>query len=307
MPLLTWQVMFQQNPDFLDTHYSNLALQKSSIMVSDLTDTLFDKYRTLILNESGISLSQDKKELVRTRLIGRLKETGLDSYKKYYEFVTQPESSHEMIHLLDAISTNLTSFFREQAHFDFLNSKLIPELLIKKQKEGSRRIRIWSAAASTGEEPYSLILTMLEHVDSLAWDIKLLATDINTKVLARAREGVYPEERLKSVPQPLLNKYFQKGKTANSGFGKVKDSVRKLVAFRRLNLMETPYPFSGPFDFIFCRNVMIYFTKETQGKLINIFHSHLEKGGFLFIGHSESLTGIKHPFSYVRPTVYCKR
>jgi len=274
--------------------------------MNDLNDLLFEKFRKLIFEESGINLNSEKKELVRTRLLRRLQKCEIPSYKEYYDYVIK--DSAEMVHMLDAISTNLTSFFREPKHFQFLNNKLLPELINETRKKDSRRIRVWSAGSSTGEEPYSLMMTVLEHIENaLVWDIKLLATDISTEVLGKAKKGVYASDRMKTIPQNLTRKYFQKGCGKNNGLMKVKENVKKLIHFNRINLMDNTYPFSGLFDFIFCRNVMIYFDRKTQEELINKFYSHLQKGGYLFIGHSESLTGVTHPFSYIQPTIYRKR
>jgi len=273
--------------------------------MNDLTDIVFEKYKKFIFQESGINLSDEKRELLRTRLLKRLQSCGLESYSDYLRLVQ--EDSKELVCMLDAISTNLTSFFREPKHFDFLNKTLLPDLLAKNKKDSVQKIRVWSSGASTGEEPYSLMMTILSHIDNPAvWDIKLLGTDINTEVLAKARNATYALEKLKTVPSDIKRKYFQNGHGKSLGFGRVKDSVRKLIYFKRLNLMNERYPFSGPFDFIFCRNVMIYFNRQTQETLVNRYYDYLSSGGYFFIGHSESLTGINHKFSYVQPTVYRK-
>jgi len=278
---------------------------KSLKTMNDLTDIVFEKYKIFIFRESGINLSDEKRELLRTRLLKRLQVCGFTSYSDYLRRVQQDPK--ELVCMLDAISTNLTSFFREPKHFEFLNSKLLPDLLLKKRKANSQKIRVWSSGASTGEEPYSLMMTILEHIDKpMVWDIKLLGTDINTEVLAKARDGVYTLEKLKTVPSGIKHKYFQNGRGNSQGLSRVKDSVKKLIYFKRLNLMDERYPFSGPFDFIFCRNVMIYFNRQTQEKLVNRYYDYLSKGGCFFIGHSESLTGIQHKFSYVQPTIYRK-
>jgi chemotaxis protein methyltransferase CheR len=206
---------------------------------------------------------------------------------------------------LDSISTNFTFFFREQKHFDYLKSEYLPELMEKKRENG-RRLRFWSAGCSSGEEAYSIAMTVLEVIDRpMLWDISILATDISTKVLKTAGTGIFHKERVHSLPSGLIKKYFLKGDRNWEDYVKIKDHVRQLVHFKRLNLME-PFHFKGFFDCIFCRNVMIYFDKKTQSDLVNRFYDCLEKTGVLLIGHSESLTGMNHPFHYLRPAIYKK-
>jgi len=205
------------------------------------------------------------------------------------------------------MSTNLTKFFREEEHFNFLNKTVLPALLSQKRANDERHIRVWSAGCSSGEEAYSLGITLLNHIDSpLVWDIKILATDISTDILKMAADGIYEKEKVDNIPKQLFNIYFDKeGQEVNSRYC-IKPLLRNLLTFRRLNLIDDKYPFKGKFDFIFCRNVMIYFDKKTQEKIVNRFYNHLEDGGYLFIGHSESLNGVKSPFKYKLPAVYRK-
>jgi chemotaxis protein methyltransferase CheR len=205
--------------------------------------------------------------------------------------------------MLDALSTNLTSFFRENEHFEYLANHILPRIVNRSEQTG-RRLRVWSAGCSSGEEPYSIAVTINEKVPSLrSWDAKILATDISTRVLARAAEGVYNDSRVKTVPPQARAKYFDCIETRPERLYRVAGSIRSLVHFARLNLMNR-WPMQGPFDVIFCRNVMIYFDKDTQGKLINRFYDLLAPGGTLFIGHSESLAGVNHKFNYTQPTIY---
>jgi chemotaxis protein methyltransferase CheR len=268
------------------------------LMNADLKDSDFDRISKLVYEQCGINLHEGKKELVKARLGKRLREGNFRSFADYYGYVTTREGQEELITMIDSISTNLTYFFREESHFRKLE-KIIPKL------SENKKLNLWCAGCSTGEEPYSIAMTVREHVNSSAVDVKILATDISTKVLKTAQAAVYPTERTDKIPQPLLRKYFQYGTGPSSGFYRVKKELRDLIEFRRLNLIE-PFPQQFRFDVIFCRNVMIYFDKVTQSVLVNKYYEHLEKGGYLFVGHSESLTGLSHPFKYSEPSIYKK-
>lgn len=272
-----------------------------------LTDRLFAQYSELVYRECGINLHDGKKSLLQARLNKRLRVTGFTSYESYFQYLTSGESREELVHFLDCISTNLTYFFREPQHFEFLN-QMIPEMLAAKQKERDLRIRVWSAGCSTGEEPYSLAMGVLQHLkDRERYDFKILATDISTRVLDVAKAGIYPSEKLQRVHPDLRKSYFKK-RTGNGSSGdgyEVVPLLKNIVRFARLNLNEN-YPFKGPFDFIFCRNVMIYFDKKTQESLIQKMSQYLVPGGYLFVGHSESLMGLNHSMKYICPAVYRK-
>lgn len=273
----------------------------------DLTDREFDRFSRIIYETSRIALNDGKKELLRARLGKILRRRGIASFREYLTLVEEDRTGEELTLLLDAVSTNLTSFFREADHFRFLEATVLPHLDATRKARGDRKIRAWSAGCSSGEEPYSLAITLLEALGGGAgWDIRLLATDISTKVLAMARNGLYSSDRVKTVSPQVVARHFlpETGSDGQKLF-RVAPAVRDLVTFGHLNLLE-PYPFKGPFDAIFCRNVMIYFDKKTQETLVNGFHRYLADGGYLFIGHSESLNGVAHPFQYVRPSVYRK-
>jgi len=270
----------------------------------ELTEAQFQKISRLVQELCGINLHQGKKQLVQTRLNKRLRELGLRDYGEYIEYIMHDTDGVELTAMLDAISTNLTRFFREDEHFTYLAKQILPAAMARTGRH--RRLRFWSAGCSTGEEPYSIAITVYDHVPDLsAWDVKILATDLSTQVLARARKAVYPADRVRAVPAQLRSRCFDCIQARPERLYRVKDSVRSLVHFARLNLMD-PWPMAGPFDAIFCRNVMIYFDKPTQADLINRFWKLLAPGGTLLIGHSESLTGIRHSFRYVQPTVYEK-
>ncbi len=273
----------------------------------ELSEKEFRLFQQLVCNKSGISLHEGKRELVRTRLASRLRAFGFGSYTEYYKFVEQDKTGEELVSLLDAISTNLTSFFRENAHFEFLIKTVIPQIAEYKRKSGEKDVRVWSAGCSSGEEPYSLAFTLMDNMETIqTWDVKILATDLSTDVLAIAARGVYKNEKVKSIPPGVIRKYFQKGSGENEGFYRVRPEARRLIHFKRFNLMTSVFPFRHKFDFIFCRNVMIYFDKPTQETLVNKYYNALVPGGYLMIGHSESLSGVKHNFKYDQPTIYRK-
>jgi chemotaxis protein methyltransferase CheR len=269
----------------------------------NLTEPQFEKISDMVKSLCGINLHTGKKELVKARLGKRMRALGLYDLDEYLDHVAQDPGGVELTAMLDALSTNLTHFFREPAHFHYLRSEVLPALL---RRPAPHNIRIWSAGCSSGEEPYSIAITLSEaipHLDRV--DARILATDLSTRVLAHAREGVYPRDRLKDLPPMTLARAFLCERHGKEDAYRVTDGVRRLVSFSRLNLMA-PWPMRGPFDVVFCRNVMIYFDKPTQERLVRRFWDLLSPGGHLFIGHSESLAGVKHPYRYVRPTIYQK-
>jgi len=266
----------------------------------ELKDHEFEKIRRLIYEQCGIHLHEGKRELVKARLSKRLREGNFKSFSDYFRYVTTQEGIDELINMIDSISTNLTYFFRESTHFDRL------KLIIGKWANLKGGIRIWSAGCSTGEEPYSIAISASEVLGPNRNSCSVLATDISTRVLKQAITGIYPEERIERVPQNILKQYFQYGTGKAEGYYRVKREIREMVRFQRFNLMD-PFPSDFKFHIIFCRNVMIYFDKKTQVELINKFYNALEDEGYLFVGHSESLTGLEHGFQYLEPSVYKKR
>ena len=252
----------------------------------------------------GINLHDGKEELVQARLAKLLRSSNDGSVSEYLDRVLEQRDSKDFANLVDSLSTNLTSFFRESNHFTYMTEKFLPELFARKRARNDDRIRGWSSACSSGEEPYTLAMVLLEAMEKsgAAMDAKLLATDISHRVLKTAQEGVYDRRRVEPVPPALKAKYLLQRKDKQSEVG---PALRRTITFAHLNLVK-PWPFKGPFDFIFCRNVMIYFDKPTQQQLVNRFHEVLHPGGLLFTGHSESLTGISHPFRFVQATIYQK-
>lgn len=271
----------------------------------ELKDSDFEKIRKLIYEQCGINLHDGKRELVKARLGKRLRQGNYKSFSDYCRYVTTDEGTDELIAMIDSISTNLTSFFREESHFARLRF-IIASIMEKAGAQGFRqRFNIWSAGCSTGEEPYSLAITIKEITGFKPFDAKIIATDISTKVLRVAETAVYPAEKVKCIDVSVLKKYFQIGSGNSEGYYRVKKDIKEMIEFKRFNLMHR-FPSDSHFDVIFCRNVMIYFDKKTQNNLINKFYDCLKSGGCFFVGHSESLTGLKHQFKYVEPSVYQK-
>jgi len=261
----------------------------------------FHKLRRIIYEASGISLGQNKLALVCARLNKRMRALGLTDYRAYLRRLREDTSGEELVQLLDVISTNVTHFFREADHFDLLR-RLVAEWV----SAGERRLRIWSAACSTGEEPYSIAITVLDALDGASVDVKILATDISTRVLRYALRGVYEPKRVQGVPRPMLERYFDKVCVDGETSYAVKDTLKRMVFFRRLNLSEPPFPMRGPFDVVFCRNVMIYFDDRVRKGVLDEVYRLLKPHGYLMVGHSESLAGRMGGFRSVKPSVYVR-
>ena len=268
--------------------------------VSVLTAREFEQIRRLAHDQFGLDLREGKETLVSTRLSKKIRELNFPSFQAYFRHVIEDRTGESLIALIDALTTNYTSFFREPAHFDFLRETILPGL------RDRGRIDVWSNACSTGEEPYSIAFCLIEELGEQALDrIRILATDISTRVLDRARQGAYPAERFQGIPASRLRQYLLRGEGRFQNWYRVKPEVRAAVEFQRLNLMDR-FSHLGPFPVIFCRNVMIYFDRPTQQDLVNRLSDCLEPGGYLLIGHSESLNGIDHPLRYLRPATYRK-
>lgn len=271
-----------------------------------LSEKDFCKISQLVYDHCGINLHDGKKELVRARLAKRLRLGKFRTFPEYMKHVLEDKTGMEFSILIDSLSTNLTSFFREPQHFEFLHTQFLPALLEQKRKKRNFKIRVWSAGCSSGEEPYSMAIVLLEAIQGQGrWDVKVLATEISTSMLEIAKTGIYNTERVKPVPSLQKQKYLVPHHANGQKIFEVSKALRDAVIFRYLNLMGD-WPIKGALDFIFCRNVMIYFDKPTQSRLINRFWDLLDSGGVLFTGHSESLTGIEHKFKYVQPTIYMK-
>ncbi|HET98443.1 MAG TPA: protein-glutamate O-methyltransferase CheR [Desulfurivibrio alkaliphilus] len=263
----------------------------------------FGLIRALVYERFGINLTDQKRALVVGRLQKLLRDGGFSSFKQYHEAVTTDESGAALDRLINRISTNYTYFNREQAHFHFFTHTVLPALVARQRADNHLDLRIWSAGCSSGEEPYMLTMLMMEHLghDYDSWSAGVLATDISDQALGKARRGIYEEEQVAKIPAAIKQKYFTR---REDGSWQVGEKVQNQVTFRRFNLMNRQFPFKKPFQVIFCRNVMIYFDTPTRQALVKRYHRHLEPGGYLFIGHSESLGREQDDFQYIMPAVY---
>ena len=265
----------------------------------DFTRSDFERVRALIYQRAGISLAESKQEMVYSRLARRLRATGIQSFARYLDDLEAGRMGAEWEAFTNALTTNLTSFFREAHHFPLLADHLAG----LRRREGGP-ITIWCSAASTGEEPYSIAMTACEAFNTLTPPVQVIATDIDTNVLATASNGVYPMERVDKVGAERLKRFFLKGKGANEGMARVRPELRKLVEFRQLNLLADDWPVSGAFDAIFCRNVMIYFDKNTQRKILSRFVPLMKPHALLFAGHSENFLYVSDSLRLRGKTVY---
>ncbi len=269
-----------------------------TLSTQELSEKQFRKISDLVYRHCGINLKDGKEALVKARLMKRFRAIGIDSIESYLALIESKAGIGELDEMIDAMTTNKTSFFREIDHFNFLQETVLPQLK-------GRRMRFWSAACSSGEEPYSLAMLLKENLTDIdRRDVLILATDISRRMLDKGMKALYPEDSLKDLPVSYLKKYFIRSRYAVNAY-QVADNVRSMVRLAHLNLMG-PWPMKGPFNAIFCRNVMIYFDRPTQQQLINRFWDLIEPDGFLFVGHSEGLSAISHKFKYVRPATYRK-
>ncbi|WP_373484063.1 protein-glutamate O-methyltransferase CheR [Acetobacterium sp.] len=270
-----------------------------------ITEKEFAMLTEYIHSEFGIELKKEKQLLLMGRLHKLLVELGFDSFTDYYKYLISDKTGEASSVLIDKVSTNHTFFMREPEHFEFFKNTVLPYLKKKKEAENNRDIRLWCAASSTGEEPYTLAMIMTEFFgsDSHHWDKKLLATDISNKVLDTAKKGIYDKDRIQSLPPNWKLRYFQ---NYDSSQVMVVDEIKKEVIYRRFNLMTPTFVFKKKFDVIFCRNVMIYFDQATKDRLVEKMYNHMVPGGYLFIGHAESLNLKQTKYKFIMPAVYQK-
>ena len=271
----------------------------------DFTNADFEKIRHFVKEETGIKLSDGKKNMVYGRLSRRLRQLGMSKFSEYFDLVSNDSTSEERGQFINAITTNLTSFFREEHHFEYLKNEVVPRLM--QEKSANKKIRIWSAGCSTGEEPYSIAISLYESIPDIdRWDIRILATDLDTNVLAHGERGIYDIERISALSKERKKTWFLKGKAAHNGSVKVDPRLQSLITFRQLNLMGK-WPMKGPFDFMFCRNVVIYFDKDTQRVLFDRYANLLSDDANLFLGHSESMHNVCDRFQLIGNTIYQKK
>ncbi len=271
--------------------------------MNDITDKEFSLIRDFIKANFGISLSDEKKSLIYSRLRTVLQAKNFDNFMQYYEFLIKDKSGDAVVEFIDKVTTNHTYFMRETDHFDYFRDNVLPELYEKYKNQ--KDLRLWCAGCSSGEEPYTLQMIIQDFFKDKQpkWDTQILATDISTNVLDKAVSGIYSNQSIESLPKNWQTEYFEKYDAENS---RAKDSLRKEIIFRKLNLMLPSFPFKKQFQVIFCRNVMIYFDDETRNQLVSKYYNNTEPGGYLFIGHSESLNRSGAQYKYIMPAVYQK-
>src|SRR5205809_759852 len=271
----------------------------------NVTGREFREFAAFVHRQTGIALNEAKRPLVCARLRKRLRHYGYTRLQQYYDHLTERDpAGEELVRMVNALTTNKTDFFREPHHFARLRTSVRGR---GAAANGGRRLRIWSAGCSSGEEAYSIAFTILDELPDVAeWDVRILASDIDTDVLAQAEHGVYLAERLAGVPAQLRERYFLRGRGPSEGLVRVRPEVRRLVTFRRINLRDEAWPIRAAFDAIFCRNVLIYFDHALQRRVVRRLAEHLKPGGHLFLGHSESLLGMGPGLRSLGKTVYAK-
>ncbi len=270
-----------------------------------LTDEEFKRLSSLIYQESGIKLPPIKKVMLQSRLQKRLKHLGITSFKEYIDFLFSREGfDSEIIHMLDVVSTNKTDFFREPAHFEFLSQEFLPQYYLQNK---TAPLKLWSAGCSSGEEPYTLAMVLLEFAENHpGFSFSIFASDISTRILQTAIDAIYKEEKVEVIPLTLKRKYLLRSKDRQNPTVKIAPHVRAKVNFARLNLMDSQYDTKDIFDIVFCRNVLIYFDRLTQESVINKLCSRIKPGGYLILGHSESILSMNVALKQVKPTIYRK-
>lgn len=277
--------------------------------VGQMSEKTFARLSTFIHRELGIKMPDVKRTMLQSRLTKRIRHLGIGSYEAYAEYALGPAGlRRELPHLIDAVTTNKTDFFREPRHYEVLVRQVLPTLVHLHSAGVKRRVDLWSAACSSGQEPYTLAMVLSDFAEANAgFRFSILATDISTKVLQEAQAGIYEEQKVEPVPVAMRRRYLLRGTGEKRGLVRIAPELRSLVRFHRLNLMGDDYGIREAMDIIFCRNVIIYFDRPTQAKVLGALVSHLRPGGYLFMGHSETLNGIDLPVTPVAMTVYRKK
>jgi chemotaxis protein methyltransferase CheR len=279
--------------------------ERSRSIEAAMPDYVYDKLCGFIIDQYGLKLGPQKKSLLEGRIRKRLKTLGIPSFKEYCDFLFSPKGLESETQLLaHVVTTHKTDFFREPAHFTYLTQNVLPGLAKAQQRE---HLRAWSAGCSTGEEPYTLAMVLMDYAETNpGLDFSILATDLSGTVIEKAWKGIYDQEDIEPIPMGIRKKYLMRGKDPSQSLYRVAPSLRSRIVFRTLNLMDDAYGIDEDFTVIFCRNVLIYFDRPTQEKLINRFARHLKRGGYLFLGHSETISGLDTPFAYEAATIYRK-
>lgn len=277
-------------------------LDLNKIYKARMTENDFDRLSRFVFQQSGIKMPPIKKIMLQSRLQKRLRSLRITSFKDYADYVFSAEGQkNEIVHMLDVVSTNKTDFYREPVHFDFLKDEILPKFLYSNNSE----FKAWSAGCSSGEEPYTIAITLNEFKsNNQKFNYSILGTDISFQILQNAVRAVYGEGRISNIPLHIKKRYFLKSKDRENKTVRITKELRSLIRFQRLNFMDEKYNIAEEFDVIFCRNVLIYFDKETQEKVIKRLCKKLKSGGYLFIGHSESILGMNLPLQQIMPTIY---
>ena len=274
-----------------------------------MSDRDFSRFRELIYEQCGINLSKAKKTMLTARLRKRLRSLNMDTFGHYYDYVSSVKGrTHEMVQMLDVVSTNKTDFFREPKHFESLTKEILPSIVRSGRWSPGRRLNVWSAGCSSGEEPYTIAMLLADFMSrNRAGDFSILATDISTRVLEKAKKGIYPEAVADPIPTILKRRYLMRGTGTQQGFCRIVPELRSRIRFQRLNLNNgKDFGMKTRMDIIFCRNVIIYFDRETQKRLFKKFYEQILPGGYIFIGHSETLHGINDRFKAIAVATYKK-
>jgi chemotaxis protein methyltransferase CheR len=279
----------------------NNEIFKAELSVED-----FNKLSNFIYHESGIKMPPIKRVMLQSRLQKRLKELKMTSFNEYCNYVFSKDGlNNEIIHMLDVVSTNKTDFFREPVHFDYLTSNVLPEFVRNSKSVGN--MKVWSAGCSSGEEPYTIAIVLFEFKEKYPnFDFSIFATDISTKILQKAIDAIYKEEHVAGIPMDIKRKYLLRSKNRENATVRVRPELRSKVRFDRLNFMQNAYSINESFDVVFCRNVLIYFDRETQEKVLNKICTKINSGGYFFLGHSESIMNMDLPLRQIKPTIFQK-
>lgn len=292
-----------KNGDEMDT-----AVQMQMFVNIEMSDMEFRRFSEFIRERFGIHLTPIKKTMLTSRLLKRLRHLNMSRFSDYYDYLMSRQGQeNEVTHMIEVVSTNKTEFFREPVHFDFLKNVVLPGLVPRKKKQVLRKINVWSAGCSSGEEPYTLAIVLAEFLGFYQEiQFSVLATDVSQRMLKTAERAVYDKEVINKIPPHQVLRYFMRGVRSETGFLRVVPELRKYVTVRYFNLMESFSTLPTKMDCIFCRNVMIYFNRDTREALVNKFYHQLKEGGYFFVGNSETIKGLNTPFKQVRPTIYIK-
>ncbi len=288
----------------MDKNNINKTSDLQSLYDAKLSDTDFDKLSKYIQGEYGIKMPPEKRVMLQSRLQKRLRALNIASYSDYVKYAFGNNSSEEIIHMIDVVSTNKTDFFREPSHFDFMKNEILPEFYANSP---TKHFKVWSAGCSSGEEPYTIAMVLSEFaLQNASFDYSIFGTDISTIVLKKAFDAIYPLTAVDVVSLEMKKKYLLKSKKKGDNLVRVIPTLRNKTKYGRLNFMAPSYNVTEMYDLIFCRNVLIYFDRDNQERVINKLCENLKPGGYFFLGHSESITGIKVPLKHIQPTVFRK-